>query len=289
MPEVSRRGAVAITAVVTLVITSAVKTDFRACSGAVAADLTTVAQLHHGVPNHYGIQLGSPPSSALGTDLGLVTLSVGGNDANFAKVLDFCIRKTSCEDRTYLDGLTLRDWAAQKVPTIVHDAGLIYRLLKDGAPKARVIVLGYPHLFPETTPSGSATCKVVAAGYKRDERDFIRSTESALNGALEAEALDAGVEFLQTKWLFQGHEECGRLGPWLNSLKLPIVGYSFHPNKIGQREYADLISCYLQLHPDRPTATHVKEGGDTVSLPGGSSGGSLEDTDLLSCARGTPQ
>lgn len=266
--------------------TSPVALDDRACSGAVIASLTTSTQTHHGVPNRYGVQLGNSPTAALGKDLGLVTISIGGNDAGFAKVLQFCAETSHCVDQPFRDGLTLRQWATQQLPGIVTRAEALYRQVRDGAPNARVVVLGYPHLFPEGRPSGGATCQLVARAYGRDERDFVRTTSSLFNTSLESAAVDAGVDFLQTKWLFAGHEECGPLGDWVNSFRAQDLGASFHPNAQGQLAYRNLISCYLQLHAPGDTAAL---GTDTVPGVRGSVGGSLGDDDLLSCARGTPQ
>jgi lysophospholipase L1-like esterase len=247
--------------------------DNRACTGAVIANLTTTTQKHGGVPNHFGLQLGDVETAALGKDLGLVTISIGGNDAGFANVLRFCGETKQCVDKPYLNGLTLRQWATQVLPTIVDRARLIYRQDKKGAPNARILVLGYPHLFPDGKPEGGTTCQAIAAAYDLAERNFVRTTSSLLNTSLEAAAVSEGVDFIETKWMFAGHEACGRNADWINAFRLTNLGASFHPNKTGQLAYKDLITCYLQLH----------------SAAAGSVGGSLGDDDLLSCARGIPQ
>lgn len=245
-----------------------IKRDNRACTGAEVVHLTTTPQLHDGVPNKFGPQLSG---MALGDDVSLITVSIGGNEAGFKNVLIFCAKHKHCVDRVFRDGLTLGDWADQKVSSIAEDAGGVYRQLKEEAPNARIVVLGYPHLFPTGDPAGGPTCVGIAARYGDDERAFVRTASSQLNDALQAESVAAGVDFVPTKSMFSGHEQCGADDDWINTFKLLDLESSFHPDESGQRAYAALIWCYLLLHPDGPP------------------GSPIDQDDLLGCALGVPQ
>jgi len=248
-----------------------IERDNRACTGAEVVHLTDVEQEHDGVPNKYGTQLGEVPVKALDDDVSLITVSIGGNDAGFKNVLIFCAKHKHCVDRVFRDGLTLGEWADQKVSSIAKDAGEVYRTLEAEAPNARIVVLGYPHLFPTGDPAGGPTCVGIAARYGDDERAFVRTASSRLNDALQAEAIAAGVDFIPTKSMFSGHEQCGTDDDWINTFKLLDLESSFHPDESGQRAYAALIWCYLLLHPDGPPTTPI------------------DQDDLLGCALGVPQ
>ncbi len=262
-----------------LTFTPSVQVVDHSCSGAKLGNIFDTVQQHKGIANRFGIQLGDGWRSS---DIGLVTISMGGNDADFASVLRFCIHGPSCIDRPYKDGLTLRAWAAAKLPAIAAEAQTIYTRIAQGDPQARILVMGYPHLFPESELSGPG-CGVVADAFDPDERAFIRTATSLMNAGLENAAVAAGVEFLQTKWVFAGHEECSTGADWVRSLDLGQIGASFHPTVAGQAAYARLISCYLNEYPAQPT---VGSSAETGGASGYAAGGP-EDDQLLGCARGT--
>ena len=79
------------------------------------------------------------------------------------------------------------------------------------------------------------------------------------------------MDFIPTKQMFAGHEECGLRNDWINAFKPSDLESSFHPNESGQRAYAALIWCYLLLYPDGPPSMSINEDN------------------LLGCALGVPQ
>ena len=173
----------------------------------------------------------------------LVTLTIGGNDAGFVDVLLLCALGT-CNTQAF----------ERAREAIIDDARplleQVYRAVARKAPRARILVLGYPGLFPATKAEQSC------AGLSpfRGEQNMLRRLGSHLNETIEAAVEAVGrsgakIEFVSVTSGFAGHEICGRKGPWLNGVVTSKTGLgldagSFHPNLRGQRDgYAAAVDA----------------------------------------------
>ena len=130
-------------------------------------------------------------------------------------------------------------------------AGL-HRAIARKAPRARILVLGYPGLFPATRAEQSCAGLSAFAG----EQNLLRRLGNQLNGTIAAAVAAVArsgvkVEFVSVAARFAGHEICGRKGPWLNGIVTSRTGLgldpgSFHPNLRGQRDgYAAAVNAAL--------------------------------------------
>ena len=206
---------------------------FAACSGATTADF------EH--PN--GANAGEQPQlDEITRDTTLVTFSIGGNDMHFADVLADCIWDGStCEEKNEADfEKNLRDLRPKLVA--------MYREAQNrAADGARVIVVGYPRLFPDD-PSTSYRDLLFA-----DDQRWMNEKADQLNAMLASAAQEAGVEFVDPTNAFRGHG-IGSDDPWFNDLTLggpgwaPVNPGSFHPNAAGQAALAALVQQQLE-HP----------------------------------------
>ncbi|NGN67919.1 SGNH/GDSL hydrolase family protein [Streptomyces sp. A7024] len=174
---------------------------FAACSGARTTDVTAT-------------QLG-----ALNADTGLVSISIGGNDAGFADTMTTCVLQSEAnclarvaEANAYING------------TLPGRLDAVYDAIRGKAPAARVVVLGYPRLY---TLGGSCV-----AGLSENERAAINEASENLNSVTEKRALDHGFTFGDVRDTFAGHEICSG-DSWIHSVTWP-VGDSYHPTAEGQ-------------------------------------------------------
>jgi hypothetical protein len=114
---------------------------------------TTRRSNHHGVTDPQGVQV-TPDIE--GDDVRLVTISMGGNDAGFARVLKRCfLRRCLTQPYEDLDGKeypSLDAWARERLPRIRQDLIVVYKRLRASFPNARILVLGYPALLPLVEP-----------------------------------------------------------------------------------------------------------------------------------------
>ncbi|MEH0422143.1 SGNH/GDSL hydrolase family protein [Streptomyces sp. B21-083] len=175
--------------------------NFTACSGARTGDVLA-NQL-------------TPLSSATG----LVSISVGGNDAGFADVMTTCVLQS---DSTCLARInTAKGYVDSTLP---GQLDTVYDAITSRAPAAHVVVLGYPRFYKL-----GQTC----LGLSEAKRSAINGASDYLNSALAKRAADHGFTFGDVKPAFTGHELCSG-SSWLHSLNLLNIGESYHPTAAGQ-------------------------------------------------------
>ena len=175
----------------------------------------------------------------------LVTLTIGGNDAGLIEVLLICAL-SNCDTRTFEQG------RAAIIDATRPQLEKVYRAVALEAPRARILVLGYPGLFPATK------AEQACAGLSRfrGEQTMLRRLGDRLNGTIAAAVRTvarsgARIEYVPVSARFAGHEICGRRGPWLNGFVSSDTGLgldaaSFHPNLAGQRDgYGTAVNAAL--------------------------------------------
>jgi lysophospholipase L1-like esterase len=176
--------------------------SFTACNGAGTSEV--MAQ-----------QLG--PLSAR-TDL--VSISVGGSDSGYARVMATCV----------LPGTTTCMSSIARAHSFMDEtlpAGLdrLYSAIRSKAPAARVVVLGYPHFYEL-----HGTCR---RGLHDTERAALNEAVDHLNSVIAKRAADHGFTFADVRTAFTGHEICSS-SPWLRSVDWLNLVESYHPTASGQ-------------------------------------------------------
>ncbi|HZE39968.1 MAG TPA: SGNH/GDSL hydrolase family protein [Stackebrandtia sp.] len=187
--------------------------DFEACSGAVVDDIRK---------NQEG---------GLNGDTGLVTISVGGNDAGFSSVITKCAEPwVSCNGE--ID--TAQTFIKNELPGRL-DA--VYGDISSKAPNAKVIVVGYPRLF------NGEDCNA-GTFFSPDEEKRLNETADLLASTVSGVASNHGFSFADVRGPFTGHAVCDD-PEWLNGLSNPI-GESYHPNRDGHAQgYAPAVTGLL--------------------------------------------
>lgn len=176
---------------------------FVACGGAVTSDVLN-RQL-----------------SALDANTTMVTITIGGNDAGFADVVINCRLGSESACATAVN--RARQFATTELPGRLDAT---YAAIKQRAPNAKLIVLGYPRLF-ELVPN----CGLLAVSLNK--RTIINGAADLLAEVTAARAAAAGATFVDTRAQFAGHGVCGAT-PWINDFSALIAAY--HPNAAGYRD-----------------------------------------------------
>jgi lysophospholipase L1-like esterase len=186
--------------------------NFQACSGAKTSDV-----LNNQV-------------SALTDETDLVTISVGGNDAGFAGVMQDCILGGDSGCETAIDNA--KAFVNDTLPGLLENT---YGEIRSRAPEATVIVLGYPHFYQI-----GGSCSV---GLSDTSRGYINSGADALDTVTQKAASAAGFAFADVRPAFTGHEICSG-DAWLHSVTYPI-DESYHPTATGQAQgyYPSLVAA----------------------------------------------
>jgi lysophospholipase L1-like esterase len=187
---------------------SNLKLVFAACAGATTDDVLLTQ------------------SARLTASTRLVTITIGGNDAGFADVLGACVQGgPGCASAIDRAQSTIRERLPGRLDAV-------YSQIRQRAPDARVIVLGYPRLF-----SGAGCESIAAAQVARLNRtaELLRETTRRRVGAAGKR-----FSFRDPIGVFAAHGICARR-PWINGLVSPITD-SYHPNRAGHsRGYAPLV------------------------------------------------
>ncbi|TWP48162.1 SGNH/GDSL hydrolase family protein [Lentzea tibetensis] len=182
---------------------------FAACTGATTADVV-------------GTQ-----SNSLTPATTLVTVTAGGNDLGFVDVMTTCTLSgdKSCVKRV------------KRAETYIHaelpkalDA--TYAKIKQLAPNARLVVVGYPRLFEPSTD-----CRALSPA----KRTAVNAAADVLNDATAKAAANAGATYVDVRAKFSGHGVCSA-SPWINGLVSP-TSHSYHPNKAGQQGYWQALTA----------------------------------------------
>lgn len=178
--------------------------NFRACSGARISDVAN-------------LQL-----SALSDSTSYVTISVGGNDAGFARVLSTCAQPWWAAD---CNGAIDRAQAYVN-NTLPGALSTLYDAIRSRAPSATVVVVGYPRIF-NGTDCDSLTW------FSPSEMTRLNATADLLNSRTRSVASAAGFSFANPTSRFVGHAVCDTPA-WINGLTIPVTE-SYHPRIAGHR------------------------------------------------------
>jgi hypothetical protein len=175
--------------------------DFTACSGARTGDVLA-SQL-------------TPLSAATG----LVSISVGGNDAGFADVMTTCVLQSDSSCLARIN--TAKAYVDSTLPGQLDG---VYSAIRSKAPNAQVVVLGYPRFYKLGTG---------CVGLSETKRKAINDAADYLDTAIAKRAANFGYVFGDVRTTFTGHEICSG-SSWLHSLNWLNIGESYHPTAAGQ-------------------------------------------------------
>ncbi|MFJ5531828.1 SGNH/GDSL hydrolase family protein [Streptomyces sp. NPDC093261] len=207
------------------------------CSGATTAEMTAPQ--------------GTAPAqfAALSRRTDLVTVSIGGNDVGFTTVLGTCARLTSSDPagapcRAYFTS----GGSDRLTETVEHTAPKIARVLRgvrQRSPHARILVVGYPDLFPENGVGCTSSSVPFAAG----DFPYLRDKEKELDGMLAREAYRHGARYVDTYTPTIGHDLCRPTGQrWIETLAPATPAAPLHPNAEGEQAMAAAVEHALVCH-----------------------------------------
>lgn len=218
---------------------------FVACSGAetkhVGAGIGPEARFPNSPPGVHGGKsqvdtvkdfagVGGPPD--------LITIGIGGNDANFSGIVKECIYNTCTEP----------DFAGRTVSAIngrmfrnVRDT---FKGLRDAFQGATIVAFGYPSVIDDAGRTCGRAFRIGA-----DELSWLDGTVlPTVNDAVKDAAAEAGIVYVDITAATADHGVCSD-EPWINGVRFGddewIIGNeSFHPSQKAH----DAITTYFLDH-----------------------------------------
>ncbi|MFI0481628.1 SGNH/GDSL hydrolase family protein [Actinomadura sp. 9N215] len=217
---------------------------FWACSGATISDFLNG---RGGEPSQLG---------RIGADTSLVTLSVGGNDVGFSKVLAGCVVKLPWSKSCTRQG----EDVAGRMAELRRSLPDLLDKINARAPRARVILMGYPKAFSEVSGVDGDNITVSdqqwlnARAY--DLGRVISQSAAEADARIAARHGQGSVEFVDAYSAFAGHE-VGSQNAYMNGLLLNLSAFaaeprSYHPTIAGHHALAGLFVQQIKKGPGRP-------------------------------------
>jgi lysophospholipase L1-like esterase len=175
--------------------------------------------------------------SELTSDTRLVTLTVGAADLDLSGVLTACtaVPPVGCE-AAINNALALLVVGPGGESELGRRLTGLFALVADAAPRARIVVTGYPHLFEATAPFDPTI--IMAVNQATDELNaIIERSVAAANDA------DINIHYVDVTEEFAGHG----IGadPQEPLFIFPAGTEAFHPTPAGYDAYADAIAAAL--------------------------------------------
>ncbi len=196
-----------------------------ACSGAQTKD----------VVNPYKDQPAQVDAlAALRPRPGVVTITIGGNDAGFGTTLGTCVA-TDCVAAGAIAT------AQATILTVLSDRLVdTYRAIEAAAPRAKLVVVGYPRLVPQRQAD------VTGCPWLSDEeRSALNTTGDLLNLVIRISAWRAGARYVDVTTSLAGHELCTQ-DSWIFPIGVGTIrAYWAHPILPGQQAIARRVAHAL--------------------------------------------
>ncbi|GIE98122.1 SGNH/GDSL hydrolase family protein [Paractinoplanes rishiriensis] len=173
--------------------------------------------------------------NALNGDTDLVSITIGGNDVGFSPTLSVC---TAAADATCTQQVTTaRTAMAQALPAKLDAT---YQAIRQKAPNAKVVVLGYPRLF-----NPAVSCP--GGGLSVTKQQSLNAAADHLTQVISDRARAAGFTFVDVRPLFSGHEICTAV-TWINNVSQTRPYDSYHPNAGGYAQaYLPLLTAAADI------------------------------------------
>jgi lysophospholipase L1-like esterase len=212
------------------------KLDDRSCSSATTEHMTKPQS-----PTPFGTN--APQLDGVTADTDLVSLTIGGNDLGFESIIGTCGVLTLTDPIgnpcQRANSTPSGDKLAAKIAELRPKIGAVLDGIRQRAPRAKIVVVGYLPLLPPTT--GCFPVTPLAAG----DIAYLYGMQRQLNAMLAGEASVRGAVAVDPSGI-AGHDVCQL--PW-NRWVEPILPASpttpFHPNVAGQRGLAERVVAAL--------------------------------------------
>jgi lysophospholipase L1-like esterase len=239
-----------------------------------------------------GLPLGGvnrPQLDALGSEVDVVTVGLGGNDVGFTGVAAGCFRlateaplgRPPCHHALLAGGV---DRVSAEIQGTRAELVAGLRAVQARAPHAAVLVVSYPTSLPDD----GLACWPYVPILQADMPHLVRWFKE-MNAMLRAAALEAGATYVDIYTPSIGHDAC-QLPPfaWVNGMVLVPPSYPAHPNDLGYLGTAPTVARAIRAALAQQAAGHGAPSPTEAArdLPGAGGGAAAESTPVASRRRG---
>jgi hypothetical protein len=203
------------------------------CSGATTADFATAQNVTPGPAN-------PPQYDSLSTRDKVVTVGIGGNDIGFTDIIKTCAVQNplgpGCKPTYVHDGHDhLRDKIDATAPKIAAALAEVHRR----APQAKVFLVGYPTIVPETGNGCYPIMPVLPS-----DTPYLRGVAKYLNAMLAGQASSGSATYVDTATSSIGHDYCSG-DKWVEGIVPTTAAAPVHPNAKGMANTATVVTAAI--------------------------------------------
>ncbi|WP_405132840.1 SGNH/GDSL hydrolase family protein [Nocardia sp. NBC_01388] len=198
------------------------------CSSATTDNILSTPQ--NGVP----IQI-----DAVTADTGLVTITIGANDAKLTSVAIGCLNPlpapsgTSCKARNSASGT---DSGTAAIDAVGPKIAAVIAAVHDRAPHARIVLTSYGNYIQ---PGG---CYPIAP-YWPEDADYLQGLMDHLGAMTATIASESGADYVDFIGPGAGHDGCNPPSNWTVAIVPAGSGVvPLHPTRLGEVNFARLIA-----------------------------------------------
>lgn len=199
------------------------------CSGATTTDFANTQGVTPG-PN-------PPQFNALNANTKVVTIGIGGNDIGFSGIVKNCATldpfSKGCKPDYVVGG---RDLLAERITATAPKIDQVLVETKKRAPNAKVFVVGYPTIIPETGSGCWPTVPIVPS-----DITYLRGVAKNLNAMLKARATANGATYIDTATSSIGHDMCSS-SKWVEAIVPSTDAAPVHPNAKGMANTGTVVA-----------------------------------------------
>jgi hypothetical protein len=204
------------------------------CSGAKTTHMTA----------SQGITGGSNPPqfNSLSSATRVVSMTIGGNDIGFSEIAQSCITinpfGSPCQKKYVVNGV---DTVTQRINATAPKVDAVLDGIRARSPLARIFVLNYPAIFPET---GNGCFPQMPISFS--DVGYLRTKQQQLNAMIAGQAAANGARLVNWYSASIGRDACKGSGTrWVEPLIPGNIAASLHPNKRGMEGAANaLVSSF---------------------------------------------
>ncbi len=214
-------------------VASAIKaSSFKdaSCSGATTKNMTASQSVVGGT--------NAPQLDRLSATTGLVTVEIGGNDVGFTSILLHCGSLlplgSPCKNH-YVHGSV--DDITTKINGAAAKVGAVLAAVSGRSPHARVFVLGYPAILPNS--GGGCWPKMPITS---SDVSYLRAKEKQLNTMIATQAAAHHARYVDVYTPSIGHDACSSSATrWIEPVVPTHLAAPVHPNSTGEKGMANAV------------------------------------------------
>lgn len=246
---------------------------FAACSAATTKDILGGGPLIPKYQPRAQIEELPPPEQL---NSALITIQIGGNDIKYDESFAKCAQAAQATPSKSSSFPTSGgapvpgapecqelDWLINNTTQVVNASlGKLledtFKTIRDRAPKATIIAVGYPHLVDATSACDNT---LIGGIFPAETRQRFNDVADLINLQIANAAANAGILSLTTEVVsaFAGHEACSK-EEWIST-------FSIHPTAVGHEVYAQVVASGALAAPTRTATVDPGVEATTDSAP----------------------